>query len=186
MKFKLSQNKKAEIIKQYNESFSLIAKDFVPECVEVDMYRLQDEWFGAFSKYMTVGVTADARFDSEFYLMVDGLLDTEKEKIIISEISNMILKLYNNEIACSSSTVVKVSDEAKKAFGFDYYLFDFHDFGISYEDKPIYYIQPVQIYENEYNFIQQNNHNVFLDLYEAKVPEDAQFLFGASREPLNL
>ena len=184
-KIKLAQKHKEEIVKQYPEAIACIAQDFVGEHVEVDMYRVQDE-FGFFSKYYTVGVTADKRFDSEFNLFIDGILEPEKEQAMISDMSVIIAKLYSGEIACKSSTVVKVSEKAKEAFGFDYYLFDFHDLGITCEGETIYYIQLVQIYENEYNFIQRNGHNDFLDLYEENVPEDAQFCFGTLREPLDI
>ena len=184
MKIQLNATKKKELIKQYADYFAadtLIAKDFVPEYVEVDMYCVKEEMFGSFSKYVTVGVTSDEKFDSEFYVMTDGVLDAEKEKILLADIADMISKLYSEEIACKSSTVVKVSDEAKKAFGFDYYLFAFHNL-----DCSCYHVQPVQIYENEYKFIQANGHNAFLDIYDEQVPDDAQYYFGAKREPLDV
>ncbi|MBE6789420.1 MAG: hypothetical protein E7539_07170 [Ruminococcaceae bacterium] len=184
MKIQLSSTTKEEIIKQYAETFNaqtLIAKDFVPAYVEVDMYRMQEDLFGSFSKYVTVGMTADEAFDSEFYVMTDGLLDAEKEKILLSDIADMISKLYSKEIAFKSGTMVKVSNEAKKAFGFDYYLFDFHNLGCQ-----CYHVQPVQIYENEYNYVLENGHNAFWDIYEEQVPEESQFLFGAKREPLDI
>lgn len=184
-KFSLDKNMKSEIAKQYPEGAILIEQDFVEKYVDVDMYRVQDE-FGFFSKYYTVGVTADERFDSEFNIMVDGILNEEKEQVLISDIADIIIKLYSGEIASKSSTVVSVSEKAKELFGFNYYLFDFHDLGVSCDSKPVYHIQLVQIYENEYDFIKQNGHNEFLDLYEGNVPEDVQFMFGATREPINI
>ena len=184
-KIKLAQKFKEEIVKQYPEAATRIAQDFVGEYVDVDMYRVQDE-FGCFSKYYTVGVTADERFDSEFNIFVDGRLEPEKEQVMISDMALIIAELYSGEIACKSSTVVKVSDKAKGTFGFDYYLFDFHDLGVTCEGEAIYHIQLVQIYENEYHFIQQNDHNDFLDLYEENVPEDEQFCFGTPRKPLDI
>ena len=184
MKIQLSTTKKEELIQQYADCFAaetLVAKDFVPEYAEVDMYCVKEELFGSFSKYVTVGMTADEKFDSEFYVMTDGVLDAEKEKILLADIANMISKLYGDEIALKSSTMVKVSDEAKKAFGFDYYIFDFRNF-----DCSCYHVQPVQIYENEYKYIQANGHNAFWDIYEEEVPEDAQYCFGAKREPLDI
>ena len=87
MKIKLSTTQKEELIQQYADRFAaetLVAKDFVPEYAEVDLYCVKEERFGSFSKYVTVGVTADEKFNSEFYVMTDGVLDVEKEKILIN------------------------------------------------------------------------------------------------------
>ena len=184
MKIQLMDTKKEILVKEYADRFAaetLLAKDFVPEYAEVDMYCVKEDLFGSFGKYVTVGVTADEKFDSEFYVMTDGVLNAEEEQILLSEIADMISKLYSGEIACKSSTMVKVSDEAKKAFGFDYYIFDFRNF-----DCSCYHLQPVQIYENEYKYILANGHNAFWDIYEEEVPEDAQYYFGAKREPLDI
>ena len=184
MKIQLSTAKKEELIQQYADRFgaeTLLAKDFVPEYAEVDMYFVKEESLDAFSKYITIGMTADEKVNSEFYVMTDGVLDAEKEKILLADIASMISKVYGNEIEFKSGTMVKVSDEAKKAFGFDYYLLDFHNFNCS-----CYHVQPVQIYENEYKFIQKHGHNVFWDIYEAKVDDDAQYYFGAKREPMDI
>lgn len=183
-KCKLSDDVKKEIVRQYPESVKLIAKDFVNEYVEVDMYRLQDDWLGCFSKYYTVGVTADSKMDSEFHVMTDGLLDNEKEKVMISDISDIIIKLYRGEILRKFGTIVKVSEKAKDLFGFDYYILDCHDLGVSSNGKSIFHVQLVQIYESEYDFIQSNDCNAFFDYYESKIPVEVQYLFGAKREPL--
>lgn len=175
---------KEQIFERFNFE-TLVAKDFVSDYINADMYCNLDE-FGIVCRYGTLGLCAEYFDDyAEIYFMSDGRLETEKEKIMLQDISNIICKLHNKEVGIHSGATVKASDIAKETFGFDYYFFDIYDFNFTYLDKPIYIIMPVPIYENEYNYIQTNGFDAFLEEYEFQVPKDEQF-FGVSRKPMDV
>ncbi len=191
MQDKNSLDKKSQnIIKeQFFERFNidtLVAKDFVAEYIKVDMYCNLDK-FGIICRYGTVGLCAEYFDDyAEIFFMSNGRLGAEKEKIMLQDISNIICKIHNKDVEIVSGATVKVSDEAKKNFGFDYYFFDIYDFDFTYLNKPIYIIMPVQIYENEYNYLQANGLDAFLKEYQKQVPKEDQLAFGLSRKQMNV
>ncbi len=188
-KVKISVKEKKTAKAQYLEALgidTLVAEDFVPAGVCVDMYRMQDD-FGIFSRYATLGLCAEKlKYVTEIFLMADGTLDPDKEKVMLDDVANIICKLCNGEIELKTGATVKASNAAKEAFGFDYYLFDFYDHGITYKDNPVDFVMPVQIYQKEYDFIQKNGHKAFFAEYEDQVPGDEQYYFGTPRKPLKV
>lgn len=183
----MNKQQEKEIKAQYDDRFGidkLVAKDVAPG---VDVYRMQDD-FGVFSRYITLGLCAE-KIDGDFaeiFFVVDGCLDDEKEKVFLADVGAMADQLRKGELTVKSGLTVKASEAAKSAFGFDYYLFSIYDYDFTRQDETIYVIMPIQIYENEYAYIQKNGHKPFLELYDENVPEDEQLYFGTERKPLEV
>ena len=105
-------------------------------------------------------------------------ISSDNSLMIASEITRLTKFPFSENTWFGPGHTVNASEEFKKAFGYDYFLFTYSGFSLEVSDiGNINYLTLIPLYENERNFIVENGDIVFLQKLLAK--------YGASIFALN-
>lgn len=192
-KERMSELTKLLLKNQILEHFNItnpISTDFVKDYVDVDLYVDSDDE-GA--TYITIGMSRTAVYGEllwvEFCVPTSSRLKHELEVLMIREIANIICWIHKNDIELENGTIYTPSQEAREAFGFDYLMLDAIDLEVThpvFDAEPIYFVVPVPIYKNEYEYYIREGYENFRHEYEEQVPEDRKLNFDFGRPPINV
>ena len=105
-------------------------------------------------------------------------ISSDNSLMIASEITRLTKFPFSENTWFGPGHTVNASEEFKKAFGYDYFLFTYSGFSLEVSDiGNINYLTLIPLYENERNYIVENGETVFLQKLLAK--------YGASIFALN-
>ena len=90
-------------------------------------------------------------------------IKSEEPLIIAGELTRLTKFPFSENTWFGPGHTVNASEEFKKAFGYDYFLFTYSGFSLEVSDiGNINYLTLIPLYENERNYIVENGETVFL------------------------
>lgn len=90
-------------------------------------------------------------------------IKSEESLIIASELTRLTKFPFSENTWFGPGHTVNASEEFKKAFGYDYFLFTYSGFSLEVSDiGNINYLTLIPLYENERNYIVKNGDTIFL------------------------
>ena len=96
-------------------------------------------------------------------------ISSDNSLMIASEITRLTKFPFSENTWFGPGHTVNASEEFKKAFGYDYFLFTYSGFSLEVSDiGNINYLTLIPLYENERNYIVENGETVFLQKLLAK------------------